>query len=617
MCDKEVEQIENSSLKRKFVDGIESSNKTTKRSESPCADGVAETDFQGAMWNVDSSDDESVCNTIVDRIRSDTQSQSQSNSQELDSQPQSQYSSEESDSIAPTPRVSVIKSASHLSLSSNRNLILESMKYENAVQTKQRKSLRRDENVQVLFDTDTIAANLIGPWPKAAFCDTTDQWNRKYVRMPYSTKNTMRRPRTNIDISRWPIIQTGMKRKIRSTDDLEEVIKSYNPKVFNVSLLHTYFKSEATLEERERFFDVTLPKMQQMMLNMPNVITMSPKLLLKNENSAVYMTQEQCAHILVAAFFCTFPRRNKARYVTEYDDFNAINFDRLFRNKDNIEKLKTLLNYFHRITDVMPNGVISFERCVQQKPFPEFETATDKLQPVTVTGTGFIEREGEEYVQVDFANCYIGGGVLGRGCVQEEIRFLISPELIASMLITEMMETNECVIITGAEMFSEYSGYADTYKYKGNKIDSRRRDLLMRKMTQIVAMDAAPYYDDKLSQYSAQNIYRDLQKAYIAFNSTNPNAAIATGNWGCGAFGGDSQLKFLIQLMAAAIAKKPLMYFTCDGLMSTPLSEELQELKLIVSHHDVSSIYRRLMDYECEFGPILNHFRHPDFDESF
>lgn len=118
MCDKEVEQIENSSLKRKFVDGIESSNKTTKRSESPCADGVAETDFQGAMWNVDSSDDESVCNTIVDRIRSDTQSQSQSNSQELDSQPQSQYSSEESDSIAPTPRVSVIKSASHLSLSS-------------------------------------------------------------------------------------------------------------------------------------------------------------------------------------------------------------------------------------------------------------------------------------------------------------------------------------------------------------------------------------------------------------------------------------------------------------------------------------------------------------------
>lgn len=136
----------------------------------------------------------------------------------------------------------------------------------------------------------------------------------------------------SIDISRWPIIQTGMKRKIRSTDDLEEVIKSYNPKVFNVSLLHTYFKSEATLEERERFFDVTLPKMQQMMLNMPNVITMSPKLLLKNENSAVYMTQEQCAHILVAAFFCTFPRRNKARYVTEYDVSYFVRFRRHLDN---------------------------------------------------------------------------------------------------------------------------------------------------------------------------------------------------------------------------------------------------------------------------------------------
>ena len=38
--------------------------------------------------------------------------------------------------------------------------------------------------------------------------------------------------------------------------------------------------------------------------------------------------------------------------------------------------------------------------------------------------------------------------------------------------------------------------------------------------------------------------------------------AIATGNWGCGAFGGDPQLKALIQLMAAAETNRDMCYFT-------------------------------------------------------
>ena len=42
---------------------------------------------------------------------------------------------------------------------------------------------------------------------------------------------------------------------------------------------------------------------------------------------------------------------------------------------------------------------------------------------------------------------------------------------------------------------------------------------------------------------------------------SNP-VPIATGNWGCGAFGGDVQLKFLIQLLAASQNDRDLAYFT-------------------------------------------------------
>ena len=55
---------------------------------------------------------------------------------------------------------------------------------------------------------------------------------------------------------------------------------------------------------------------------------------------------------------------------------------------------------------------------------------------------------------------------------------------------------------------------------------------------------AIPYYDDPTEQYLMTNIIRDLNKSYVSFVSNNTNqSAIATGNWGCGAFCGNPHLK--------------------------------------------------------------------------
>ncbi|CAH3199435.1 unnamed protein product, partial [Porites evermanni] len=48
---------------------------------------------------------------------------------------------------------------------------------------------------------------------------------------------------------------------------------------------------------------------------------------------------------------------------------------------------------------------------------------------------------------VDFANCLIGGGVLGGGHVQEEIRFCINPELLVAQMFMEAMQDNESIVI--------------------------------------------------------------------------------------------------------------------------------------------------------------------------
>ena len=175
---------------------------------------------------------------------------------------------------------------------------------------------------------------------------------------------------------------------------------------------------------------------------------------------------------------------------------------------------------------------------------------------------GTIEDNGTGMMQVDFANKFVGGGVLDEGCVQEEIRFLICPELIVSRLITEELDTNESLLITGCERFSNYTGYGRTTQWVSDHRDGNGHDSWGRLNTQIVAIDAR-VFRSLTSQLLEHSLLRELNKAYCGFHGDNDTrCAVATGNWGCGAFGGDVRLKALLQLMAAAEAKRPVCYFT-------------------------------------------------------
>lgn len=105
----------------------------------------------------------------------------------------------------------------------------------------------------------------------------------------------------------------------------------------------------------------------------------------------------------------------------------------------------------------------------------------------------------------------MGGGVLRLGCVQEEIRFVISPELIATMLVTESLDDTEAIIITGVETYSTYEGYSTTFKWTGDFIDKTPKDSSGRRMTSIVAIDALRFTQPAI-QYNSYNIIRELNK---------------------------------------------------------------------------------------------------------
>ncbi|GMS92175.1 hypothetical protein PENTCL1PPCAC_14350, partial [Pristionchus entomophagus] len=189
----------------------------------------------------------------------------------------------------------------------------------------------------------------------------------------------------------------------------------------------------------------------------------------------------------------------------------------------------------------------------------------------------------EGCLEVDFANRYIGGGVMRHGAVQEEIRFLSCPELMVSIFLCEKMEPNEAILIHGAQQYSAYSGYMSKVKHVSMEFKRNApRDRFGRARSYLVAIDATKFFQ-KDKQYEMQFVTRELKKANAGFmllGSDAPARPIVTGNWGCGVYNGDKELKSLLQLIAASKAGRPMIYTTFkDEQFAEQLEQMYDEMK--------------------------------------
>lgn len=83
------------------------------------------------------------------------------------------------------------------------------------------------------------------------------------------------------------------------------------------------------------------------------------------------------------------------------------------------------MHYFYQFFKNPPNGTVSI---IRQKLNCELEPKWDEIElnlvNLNALPNGRIENEGEKMTQVDFANEFIGGGVLGYGLVQVYFLFL-------------------------------------------------------------------------------------------------------------------------------------------------------------------------------------------------
>eukprot|EP00118_Oscarella_pearsei_P012380 m.90909 g.90909 ORF g.90909 m.90909 type:complete len:461 (+) comp36668_c0_seq6:825-2207(+) len=249
---------------------------------------------------------------------------------------------------------------------------------------------------------------------------------------------------------------------------------------------------------------------------------------------SVSLSRSLIASLLANGLLCAFPVGSKGgRHTFDFFCFyEGFNNSDASRRKTQAAKFRCILHYFEHVQEhglaSLP-GHVTFKRLVLDPP-PSLEDWLQNTKPlcrVEVLPKAAIENTGALTLQVDFANRYLGGGVLETGRVQEEIRFCINPELLVSILFMAPMESNEAVVIQGTERFSYYSGYSHTLKYTGDYQDKSQCDQSGAPLTTIVAIDALNMGRSQggqdMNQYGLDLIYRELTKSYAGFYSSSPD----------------------------------------------------------------------------------------------
>jgi poly(ADP-ribose) glycohydrolase len=105
------------------------------------------------------------------------------------------------------------------------------------------------------------------------------------------------------------------------------------------------------------------------------------------------------------------------------------------------------------------------------------------------------------------------------------------------------------------------------------------------------------------SQFTQKNIDRDLDKAWATFDKSK-NEIIVTGNWGCGAFGGDLILKFLQQVCAVMILGDHFKRLDYSVYGNENLALKLKNILEILEKNKktVADIYQMMIKYNQTSG---------------
>eukprot|EP01112_Ceratiomyxa_fruticulosa_P009743 TRINITY_DN2553_c0_g2_i1.p1 TRINITY_DN2553_c0_g2~~TRINITY_DN2553_c0_g2_i1.p1 ORF type:complete len:463 (-),score=100.62 TRINITY_DN2553_c0_g2_i1:1896-3284(-) len=373
-----------------------------------------------------------------------------------------------------------------------------------------------------------------------------------------------------------------------------------------------YFANHHSKVKEDKFFNTVLPVIQRLAVKLPELFSDPIPIFYAKKAQSITFTQLQVASLMSHSFFGTLI---EPRLFCSSFSFPNANLTHLWlRSKsglDDVDKplssvasiAECVLHYFERVSELSEEQMTQHKititrRVLPQEQVPNWSECENPLPELKIFSDVKIEDSGC-LLQADFANRYIGGGVLMGGNVQEEILFAIKSECLISMLFCERMGDNEAIIIKGAERFSQYSGYGWEFKYAGDFQDNTERDEEGLTVTEIFAIDAIPSRI-RTDQFQHEIMKREIMKFYIGIMGEGDSLApCASGRWGCGAFGGDLELKFIQQVIGCGAAKRPLVFMTFGDPKQQANCESLYQHLLKQNIH-TGQLFNALLQFNPE-----------------
>lgn len=221
--------------------------------------------------------------------------------------------------------------------------------------------------------------------------------------------------------------------------------------------------------------------------------------------------------------------------------------------------------------------------------------------------------EEKESIIVNFANKYLGGGCMNRGSVQEEILLLICPEILVARAFVKKMNNIQSISMSGFEQFSDYTGYGGSLKFKGDYHDNRIYENNTFKSL-MIAVDALPIFQLKCDQFNFIVSFREFIKFITGLqgNADLKLNSCSTGKWGCGVFGGNVYIKFLIQFLACLFADIEFQ-FSCyhDEENKIAFEKFIESFKNIITEKNVTKgiVFKAFCDMKVKKEKeILNDY---------
>jgi len=331
----------------------------------------------------------------------------------------------------------------------------------------------------------------------------------------------------------------------------------------DLSVLYEFIKRDVN-EEYERL----LPWLAQWALAVPALFPQRLHKLSSRVNGYLALSREQVRCLLALMFWCAFPLPTS--HNTQKNPANTLL--KLFgrpkagREEAQLAKLHCILQYFLQSTATLGSDYLVFRRVFQRITLPGDAL---RFQQVTVVpGPSSHVESYPNCIQVDFADKNFGGGVLTSGSAQEECMLVAYAEPIVGLLFVDQLQDEEVLIVSGVRLYNQYEGFSGSLKWQQGVVEAVDGRM-------IVALDAEDYRKREQDQYQRRSIERELKKAVLGFGATfAPDSyEVVTGNWGCGVFKGDIQLKFLIQWVAATFCHRNMSYLTWNNSDLANLTE--------------------------------------------